>query len=97
METIFISPVDQLLEGGGSFVRQAGVDKTSCKEGGGLEPQRKVITTCGAGRQRDRDLQWAEPRVSLVTCYPHGNGGACTVDTGDWSLRVTSDTDSGGM
>ena len=91
METIFISPVDQLLEGGGSFVRQAGVDKTSCKEGGGLEPQRKVITTCGAGRQRDRDLQWAELSLSLVTCYPHGNGGACTVH----SAHVTLGLDTG--
>ena len=49
METIFISHVDQLLEGGGSFVRRTGEDKASCKEGGGLEPQRSVITTVVPG------------------------------------------------
>ena len=42
METIFISPVDQLLEGGESFVRRPGEDKASCKEGGGLERNKEV-------------------------------------------------------
>ena len=66
MESIFISHVDQLLEGGGSFVRRTGEDKASCKEGEDWSATKKCDNDCGAGRQRCRDLQWAELSVRLI-------------------------------